>query len=115
VLPGADLFLLNVIFICLLAGLFLTPASVAIILMPILFPAAQVFGLDPVHFGMVLNVALALGHITPPVGLTLLIAGNSAGVRLEHMVREILPFLLVLLAATCAVAWIPELTLALPG
>lgn len=113
-LPGPDLFLLNVIFICLLAGLFLTPASATIILTPILFPSSQAFGLDPVHFGMVLNVALALGHITPPVGLTLLIAGNIAGVRPERMAREILPFLLVLIAATCAVAWIPELTLALP-
>ncbi len=114
VLPGPDLFLLNVILICLLAGLFLTPASATIILTPILFPSAQSFSLDPVHFGMVLNVALALGHITPPVGLTLLIAGSIAGIPPERMVREILPFLFVLSAVTCAIAWIPDLTLVLP-
>ncbi len=79
-LPYQWLFLFNVIPVCLVIGTFLTPAAATIILTPILAPVAKSFGIDPVHFGLVLVCAVAIGHVTPPVALTLYIGSEISGV-----------------------------------
>ncbi|MBN9672104.1 TRAP transporter large permease [Roseibium aggregatum] len=114
VLPSSDLFALNVILICLVVGLFLTPAIATIILTPILFPAAQSFGVDPVHFGLMLVSGLALGHVTPPVGLTLLLSASIGGITVEQALRPLLPFLLMLVAIVLLIAYVPAITLLIP-
>jgi TRAP-type C4-dicarboxylate transport system permease large subunit len=115
ILPSANLFALNVIIVCLIVGLFLTPAVATIILTPILFPAAMQFGFDPVHFGLLLVSGLALGHVTPPVGLTLLIGASIGQVPVEALIRPLLPFFLMLVATVLIIAYVPPITLFVPG
>lgn len=113
-LPSTGFFALNVILICLVVGLFLTPAIATIILTPILFPAAMEFGVDPVHFGLMLVSGLALGHVTPPVGLTLLLTSSIGGVSVGQMIRPLLPFFLMLVAIVLVIAYVPAITLFIP-
>jgi len=114
-LPYRSVFLLNVIIICLIVGTFLTPASATIILTPILFPTSQAFGIDPVHFGLVVVASLAIGHVTPPVGLTLYIGSAISGVPVSELLRPLLPFFLVLITVALLIAYIPSLTLFIPS
>jgi C4-dicarboxylate transporter DctM subunit len=114
-LPYPSLFLLNVILICLIVGTFLTPAAATIILTPILAPVSTTFGIDPVHFGLVLVCSVAIGHVTPPVALTLYIGAGISGVPVSDLIKPLMPFLLVLVLVTLAVAYIPPLTLFLPS
>jgi C4-dicarboxylate transporter DctM subunit len=114
-LPYQWLFLFNVILVCLVIGTFLTPAAATIILTPILAPVANTFGIDPVHFGLVLVCAVAIGHVTPPVALTLYIGAGISGVSVSELLKPLLPFWLDLFILTLAVAYIPPLTLVLPA
>lgn len=113
-LPYEFLFLFMVILLSVAIGTFLTPAASTIILTPILAPVAISFGIDPVHFGLVLVVSVAMGHVTPPVALTLYIGSGISGVPVSQLLRPLLPFWLVLFVLALAVAYIPWLTLALP-
>lgn len=114
-MPSQHLFALNVIIICLAVGLFLTPAVATLILTPILFPAALQFGFDPVHFGLLLISGLALGHITPPVGLTLLISASIGNISVEKTIKPLLPFLVIVISTVLAIAYIPQITLFIPS
>ncbi len=114
-LPTQGMFAFNVVVICLFVGLFLTPAVATVILTPILFPAAMSFGLDPVHFGLMLVSGLALGHVTPPVGLTLLIGASIGNIPVESVIRPLLPFFLMLVVTVLVIAYVPALTLLIPN
>lgn len=114
-LPYQPIFLLNVILVCLIIGTFLTPAAATIILTPILAPISSSFGIDPVHFGLVLVCSVAIGHVTPPVALTLYIGSGISGIPVSQLLRPLLPFLLVLIGMTLLVAYVPALTLTLPN
>ena len=113
-LPWRPLFLLNVIIICLFIGMFLTPGASIIILTPILYPVAQEFGINGVHFGMVMVSALAMGHLTPPVGLCLYIGSSISGIPVAELVPSLIPFILVVLAVALLIAYVPAITLWLP-
>ncbi len=113
-LPSHHFFALNVLIVCLIVGLFLTPAIATVILTPILFPAAQQFGLDPVHFGLMLVSGLALGHVTPPVGLTLLIGASIGNISVEKLMRPLVPFFLMLVLTVLIIAYVPAITLVIP-
>ena len=114
-LPYQWLFLANVILVCLIVGTFLTPAAATIILTPILAPVANSFALDPVHFGLVLVCSVAIGHVTPPVALTLYIGSGISGVPVSQLLRPLMPFWAILVAVALAVAYIPALTLTVPA
>lgn len=113
-LPSKELFAVNVILVSLIAGCFLTPATALIILTPILYPIAMAMGFDALHFGIMLLSALALGHVTPPVGLTLFIASGLSGVPVDRLMRPLMPFLAALIVAVLIIAYIPQVSLALP-
>jgi len=113
--PGQAFFALTVIVISLFCGLFLTPATALIILTPIFYPIAMSFGYDPVHFGVLLIASLALGHVTPPIGLTLFIGASIADEPVERLLRPLLPFFAALLVAVFLIAFVPALSLTLPG
>ena len=113
-LPSPHFFALNVLIVCLIVGLFLTPAIATVILTPILFPAAQQFGLDPVHFGLMLVSGLALGHVTPPVGLTLMIGASIGNVSVEKLMRPLAPFFLMLVLTVLIIAYVPAITMLIP-
>jgi C4-dicarboxylate transporter DctM subunit len=109
------LFALAIIAVALLSGCFLTPATALIVLTPILHPIAMAMGFDVLHFGILLLSALALGHITPPVGLTLFIASSLSQTPVDKLIKPLLPFLLVLVGTVLLVAFVPAFTLTLPG
>ncbi|RME90891.1 MAG: TRAP transporter large permease, partial [Verrucomicrobia bacterium] len=91
----------------------LTPAM--ILLTPILLPIAQEIGMDRIHFGVAMILALAIGQSTPPVGISLFVACSVAKARMEEVARPLLPFLLALVVVLLIVTFWPATALWLPG
>ncbi len=107
-------FLLAVNILLLLAGNFMEPSSVILILAPILFPIAMDLGIDPVHLGIIMVVNLEIGMVTPPVGLNLFVTASVAGMPIERVIVAALPWLLILLTVLVIVTYVPILSLFLP-
>jgi tripartite ATP-independent transporter DctM subunit len=100
--------------ILLVIGCFMETLAALLILIPILVPAAQSFGIDPVQLGLVMIFNLILGTIHPPIGVVLFVMGRIADVTYEAMSRAILPWLVPLLLVLLAITVWPPLTLWLP-
>ncbi len=113
VLKSPAYFLLGVNLALFLIGMFIETSAAIIVLAPILAPVAQHFGVDPVHFGLIMVVNLALGMITPPFGVNLFAACTVARISLDRMVRDLVPFVLVILACLMIITYVPSLSLAL--
>ena len=113
VLQSPALFLLGVNVALFFIGMFIETSAAIIVLAPILAPVAMHFGIDPVHFGMVMVVNLALGMVTPPFGVNLFAACTVARISLDRIVGHLLPFVLVILACLMVVTYVPALSLAL--
>lgn len=95
----------------LLVGTFMEALAAIVIITPILLPLVVKVGVDPVHFGVIMVVNLAIGFITPPVGVNLFVASGIAKARMENIVLAIWPFLLVLLAVLVLVTYVPAISL----
>ena len=95
-------------------GLFLETVAAITILVPVLLPVATSVGIDPVHLGVVIVLALMIGLLTPPVGLVLYVLAAVSGVRFDRCVRATAPFLIPLVAVLLLVAFVTQLSLALP-
>ena len=108
------LILLMINLFLLLAGCFLDASSAIIVLTPILLPLATSIGVDPTHFGVIMVVNLAIGLITPPVGLDLYVACGISKISLEKISRSILPFLAVTILALMMITYIPSIAMFLP-
>ncbi|MGQ0672615.1 MAG: TRAP transporter large permease [Hyphomicrobium sp.] len=111
---GPVTFLLVVNVLLLVAGAVMEPASVMLILAPILFPVAAKLGIDPVHFGIILVVNMEIGMITPPVGLNLYVASGISRLGLTDMSKAVSPWLLTMLGFLMLVTFWPALSLWLP-
>jgi C4-dicarboxylate transporter DctM subunit len=111
--PWAFLLALNILMI--LAGNFMEPASVILILAPIMFPIAVALGIHPVHLGIIMTVNMEIGLITPPVGLNLFVTAGVAGMDLAQVVRAAMPWLFVLIGVLFLITYVPAISLALPG
>jgi C4-dicarboxylate transporter DctM subunit len=107
-------FLLVVNILLLLAGNFMEPTSIILIMAPILAPAARRLGIDPVHFGIVIDVNMEVGLCHPPVGLNLYVASMIAGMRITDLAVAVLPWLITMLVFLVIVTYWPGLTLFLP-
>lgn len=105
-------FLLIVNLLLFMTGMFMETLAAIVILAPILGPIATSFGIDPIHFGTIMVVNLAVGMVTPPVGVNLFIAAEVAKIRLEQMIRPLLIFLAVLAIDILIVTYVPALSLA---
>lgn len=95
-------------------GCLLETNSSILILAPILYPVAASFGVDIVHFGIIMVVNLAIGFITPPVGVNLFVACGIGNIPFAELVKKIIPFLLVLLVGLLLITYIPAITLTIP-
>ncbi len=104
-------FLLAVNVALLVVGCLLDVISAILLLAPILFVAAQHFGINPVHFGIIMIVNLEIGLLTPPVGLNLLVAMTAFRENFGKVVRSVLPFIAIMIVALAAITFIPELSL----
>src|SRR6266481_1426653 len=107
-------FLLLANLIMLILGCFLEGTTILLIIVPVLLPTAQALGIDPVHFGVVAVVNIMIGLVTPPYGLLLFMMVKIAEVFLKDLVREVLPFLWVMIGALALITFIPEIVLFLP-
>ncbi len=105
-------FLLGVNAALFVIGMFIETSAAIIVLGPILAPVAAHFGVDPVHFGLIMVVNLALGMITPPFGVNLFAVCTVAKVSLDRIIRHLLPFVLVVLACLMVITYVPQLSLA---
>jgi tripartite ATP-independent transporter DctM subunit len=113
VLQSPGWFLLGVNVALFIIGMFIETSAAIIVLAPILVPVARHFGIDPVHFGTIMVVNLALGMITPPFGVNLFAACTVAKISLDQIVRHLLPFVGVILACLMVITYVPQISLAL--
>jgi C4-dicarboxylate transporter, DctM subunit len=111
VLKSPAYFLLGVNLALFVIGMFIETSAAIIVLAPILVPVAIAFGIDPVHFGMVMVVNLAMGMITPPFGVNLFAACTVARISLDRMIKDLVPFVAVIFACLMVVTYVPELSL----
>jgi tripartite ATP-independent transporter DctM subunit len=99
----------------LIVGFFMAQTPAILILTPILLPTAEQFGIDPVHFGVVMTLALTLGLLTPPVGMVLYALVRVTGVNFEGLVRLSIPYVLITLGVVVLLILFPQLVLFLPN
>ena len=113
VLQSPAYFLLGVNVALFIIGMFIETGAAIIVLAPILVPVAVHFGIDPVHFGMVVVVNLALGMITPPFGVNLFAACTVARISLDRIIKDLIPFVCVVLGCLMVISYVPEISLTL--
>jgi tripartite ATP-independent transporter DctM subunit len=106
------LMLINILLLVL--GTFMDMAPMLLICTPILLPVMKTFGVDPVHFGMIMILNLAIGLITPPVGPTLFVGCAIGKVTIEQVSRELWPFYVAMCTALLLVTYVPALSMWLP-
>jgi len=107
-------FLLAVNILLLILGCFLEGTTIILVILPVLIPTAQSLGIDLVHFGLICVVNIMIGLVTPPYGLLLFMMNKIADVPLGAMVREVMPFLYVMLGALAIMTLFPGVVLWLP-
>ncbi|MBU8878734.1 TRAP transporter large permease subunit [Bacillus sp. FJAT-29790] len=113
--PEKYTILLMITIILLIAGMFVDAISAYYIFLPIFLPILGVMGIDPVHFGILMTMNLAIGLVTPPVGLDLYVACGLTGLSLKEISKGVIPFIIASIIALLLVTYIPAISLWLPG
>ncbi|NIY95341.1 TRAP transporter large permease [Salipiger sp. HF18] len=111
---GRITFLIVVNLCFFVAGMFIDPNSTLLILVPPLFPVAQSFGIDPVHFGMIATLNVCLGMITPPFGLDIFVASSTLDKPVTEIIKGVWPFVVVNLIVLLIITYIPQISLFVP-
>ena len=107
-------FLIIVNLVLLVAGNFMEPTAILLILAPIFFPIAVALGIDPIHLGIIMVVNMEIGMITPPVGLNLFVTSGITGMSLLSVVKAAFPWLSVLLVFLFVITYFPKISTILP-
>jgi len=110
--PAGFLAFANVLLLIL--GCFLEGTTILLVIVPVLLPTAQALGVDPVHFGVVAVVNIMIGLVTPPYGLLLFVMVRITGEPFREIVRDVMPFLAVMIGALALITFVPDLVLFLP-
>ena len=108
------MFLLVINAIFFVAGMFIDPNSILLVLVPTLFPVATSLGIDPVHFGLVVCLNICIGMITPPFGLDLFVASGTLKRSVETVIAGIWPFIAVNVVVLAIISYVPAISTALP-
>ncbi len=108
-------FLVVVNILLLVAGMFMEPTGIILILAPILFPIAERMGIDAVHLGIIMVVNLEIGMVTPPVGLNLFVTSGITRMSIAQVVRAALPWTLILLTFLVLITYVPIISTFLPS
>ncbi|KKK34992.1 C4-dicarboxylate ABC transporter permease [Salinicoccus sediminis] len=106
---------LLMILLLLIVGMFMETIAAIVILFPVLLPIADSIGMDPIHFSIVMVLALMIGLSTPPVGVCLFVASQFANVKIMTTVKELVPYFVIAIIVLIIVAFVPSLSLFLPG
>ncbi|MFH5821433.1 TRAP transporter large permease [Georgenia sp. AZ-5] len=109
------LILLLMVVVLLVVGTFMDITPAILIFTPIFLPIATELGMHPVHFGMMLILAMCIGTMTPPVGSVLFVASGASGVTIEQVVPKLVPYFVGLILLLLAITYIPGLSLGIPG
>lgn len=112
---GKLVFLLIVVAFFMFVGTFMDAVPAMILFVPIILPTATSLGISPIILGLVIVVTLALGLVTPPYGLCLLLAGTISGITIEESFKGVLPYFLSSLAVLALLVLFPEFWLAIPA
>lgn len=107
-------FLISVNLLLLVLGCVLDATTIILVVIPLFIPACRLLGIDLVHFGVVVVVNTMIGLITPPYGILLFVINGATGIPLRDIIREVLPFLAVLLVALAIMVLVPDISLWLP-
>lgn len=110
-----DIILLLICAAVIVLGCFIEGMAIMFLLAPVLMPVVSFLGIDPVHFGLILVLALMLGEVTPPVGVSMFISCSIAKCSIEDFTRAIAPFFLVLIINLLLAVFFPEFVLWLPN
>jgi tripartite ATP-independent transporter DctM subunit len=110
--PMVVILIINLIL--LIVGVFMDMTPALLIFTPIFLPIAMDLGMDPVHFGIMMTFNLCIGICTPPVGSALFIGCSVGKVKIDKVIKPLLPFYAVLVLALMLVTYVPEISLALP-
>lgn len=108
------MFLIMINFFLLGVGMFMDVISATLIIGPVLIPLLPTFGIDFMHFGLLMTVNLAIGYCTPPVGVSMYIAGAIANKDIIYVTRAVIPFLIIQLSVLFVMTYFPDLVLWLP-
>jgi len=108
-------FLLIANLILLVAGLFMETTAILLIATPALLPVVKLYGIDPVHFGLIMILNLLVGSLTPPFGVILFICKHIAGVTFKQMVRATIPFYVPIILMLILITYVPQVSLWLPA
>lgn len=108
-------FLIIVNIILLITGMFVEGAAAILILVPLFMPVVTRLGIDPIHFGLVMVVNLAIGLVTPPVGLNLFVAQQISKQSIDKIARALVPFIIILFANVLIFSFVPAISLWLPS
>jgi C4-dicarboxylate transporter, DctM subunit len=111
--PWAFLIVVNILL--LIAGNFMEPSAILLIMAPILFPIAVQLGIDPIHLGIIMVVNMEIGMITPPVGLNLFVTSGVTGMPLTDVVKAAFPWLMILLLFLIIITYVPFVSTFLPN
>ncbi|NCO60508.1 MAG: C4-dicarboxylate ABC transporter permease [Deltaproteobacteria bacterium CG_4_8_14_3_um_filter_51_11] len=109
------LLLLIINLLLLVIGTFIETASALIIFVPLLVPLIPHLGIDPVQFGVLIVLNLAIGMLTPPMGICLIVSCSIAGISLEKVSRAVMPFVIVMIVDLMIVSFVPFITTYIPG
>jgi C4-dicarboxylate transporter DctM subunit len=108
------LFLVFINLLLLLAGNFMEPSSLIMIIIPLIYPVATALGIDPIHLGVIVTVNMEIGMLTPPVGLNLFVASGISGRGLGEVIRASVPWFFALLIGLIILTYTPAISLWLP-
>lgn len=107
--PMMTLLLINLFL--LIVGTFMEAIAAIVILTPILLPVVTAIGIDPIHFGIIMVANLAIGLITPPVGVSLFVGARVGNTTFEPLVRAIIPFIVMMIISVLIITFVPQLSL----
>ena len=111
--PIAFLMVVNICF--LIAGMVIDPNSALLILVPPLYPVAMAYGVDPVHFGMIVTLNICIGMITPPFGLDIFVASSTLDRPVLSIIAGVWPFVAVNIIVLLIVTYVPDISLFIPN
>ena len=109
------MFLIFVNILLVVAGAFMEPSAIIMIMVPLLLPVAVALGIDPIHFGIMITINMELGMVSPPVGLNLFVTSSLTGMPMKDVVVATLPWTATIFVGLMLVTYIPEISLWLPN
>jgi len=110
--PFLLLLVMNIIL--LIVGTFLDTMSALIIFTPLMLPLALAAGVDPIHFGIIMAVNLTIGMITPPMGVCLFVSTAIAKIKMQNLMKDLVPMVIILVVVLAVITYIPEVSLIVP-